>query len=109
MDPSTDVDDGTLADNAGDEFPPETALNQPDPAYSKGATENVPDTHHLTRLKTFFRNVTGMSCTVTGVRHYAEYTIHVRACQGFNPMTNMSLCSKTAVTQARTKQNGKVD
>ncbi len=89
------------------EFPENTPIYQQDPATAKLASENYTNTFDLSnRLITFYQKVTGTSYTVVGVRHYAEYTIQVLACHDPDHFKNVTLCSMTAVTSARTKQSG---
>lgn len=75
---------------------------------TKEAGENHTNTYYRNRLVTFYGNVTGTSLTISGVRHYAEYTVEVRACHSIDS-NNRTLCSKTAVAQARTKQSGMIN
>ena len=77
----------------------------PEPANSEVKTvENRTNTYYLGRLATFYQEVTdATSYTVRQVRHYADYAISVYACH-----ENFTLCSKHAVTSARTKQNGTI-
>lgn len=92
----------------------------PDSASSSGlvsekAGENHTDTFYQNRLERFRRQVTAppgaltISTIVVQVRHYAEYTIEVYACHDPDPYhrePNTTLCSRTAVTSARTRQLG---
>lgn len=106
MDTTTETDENGI-DHPAEEFPPDQPANhQPDPSSSKEINENHSMTRHRGRLVTFYGKVAGTSFTISDVRHYAEYTIEVRACHDFDPSSNKTLCSKTAVAQARTKQKG---
>lgn len=78
--------------------------------------ENHTDTFYHDKLVSFWRKVTApdgansISTTILQVRHYAEYTIEVKACQDPVPDAPVDLdrlCSMTAVTSVRTKQLGK--
>ena len=90
----------------------------PDTANGNGlipekAGENHTDTFYQGLLEKFRRQIDvtpgalSISTTVLHVRHYAEYTIEVYACHDPDPLkNNTTLCSRTAVTSARTKQKG---
>ncbi|KAI9561261.1 putative insulin receptor [Daphnia sinensis] len=90
------------------EFPEENPMiNSSNNQASMTAKEYHTNTYDNNRLVTFYQEVTGTSYTVVGLRHYAEYTIEVVACH--DPIGNTRLCSKTAVTSARTKQSDYAD
>lgn len=94
-------DDGAHALN---EFPQNLNVSQ-----QVETPENRTNVFHRDRLIEFTQKVTGTSYTVTGLRHYAEYTIIVFACQDPPPHRPNPVCSKTALTSARTKQNDFAD
>jgi len=72
------------------------------PSSEVKTVENRTNTYHNGRLITFYQEVTDTtSYTVRGLRYYADYAISVHACH-----ENFTLCSKHAVTSARTKQEG---